>query len=387
MGWSSEEAHGLQCPTTLMNANNRHEVSVRKIVSTGPARAAAVSKELFLGLDVADARHVVTRFVPGEGAKPAEGMTSDTVVKRVDKLLKEGFRVHCVYEAGPTGFALARRLIALGAECLVVRPRKLERYGRRRKTDPRDSRQLAEDLAHHVAGRRGLLIPVRLPTVEEELRRLPVRERETLADARQQILRSAKGRALALGHRLPKEWWRPRVLPKVLSGLPPTLVRLLERTARAAAAMKEQLELIEEEIKADAPAAPIGVGALTAGTLEREVLDWQRFASGKKLGSFVGLCPSEDSSGQRRRQGAIDKHGSSRLRFWCQEAVWRLYKFQPDYKGVIWARGHLIDANKSRAKQIAVALARRFLVDWWRLRTGRVSAAELGLKFASPASP
>jgi hypothetical protein len=64
-----------------------------------------------------------------------------------------------------------------------------------------------------------------------------------------------------------------------------------------------------------------------------------------------------------------------------------LYKFQPDYKGVIWARGHLIGANKSRAKQIAVALARRFLVDWWRLRTGRVTAAALGLKFAPPATP
>src|SRR5688572_33170361 len=127
MGWSSEEARGLQRPTTMMNANDKHEVSAQKIVSTGPGRAAAVSRELFLGLDVADARHVVTRFVPGEGAKPAEGMTGDTVMKRVGKLLKEGFRVHCVYEAGPTGFALARGLIALGAECLVVRPRKLER--------------------------------------------------------------------------------------------------------------------------------------------------------------------------------------------------------------------------------------------------------------------
>jgi biotin operon repressor len=54
---------------------------------------------LFRGIDVADARHVVTRFVPGEEARPAEGMTSDTVVKRVDKLLKEGFRVHRVLEA------------------------------------------------------------------------------------------------------------------------------------------------------------------------------------------------------------------------------------------------------------------------------------------------
>jgi transposase len=323
----------------------------------------------------------VTRFVPGEGPKPAEGMSTTTLVKRVAGLLKDGFRVHCVYEAGPTGFALARQLIALGATCLVVRPRRLERYGRRRKTDPRDSRQLAEDLANHLAGRTGLLIPVRLPTVEEELRRLPVRERETLAHARHQLLRSAKGRALALGYRLPKEWWRPRGLPKVLTELPPALAHLLERTAKAAAAMKEQLDLVEDEVKADAPAAPIGVGALTAGTLEREVLDWDRFKSGKKLGSFVGLSPSEDSSGNRRRLGSIDKHGSPRLRFWCQETAWRLLKFQPEYRAVIWAKDKLREANQGRAKQIAVALARRFLIDWWRVRTGRITCAELGLKF------
>jgi len=385
MGWSSEEARGLQRPTTAMMTNHSDITNEVKL-STGPAKTGAVAPELFLGIDVAAARHVVTRFVPTEGAKPAEGMTSHTLIKRVAKLLKSGLAVHCVYEAGPTGFALCRELEALGAKCLVVRPRKLERYGRRRKTDPRDSRQLAEDLAHHVAGRRGLLIPVRVPSVAEELRRLPVRERETLADARQQILRSAKGRALALGHRLPKEWWRPRVLPKVLQGLPVELTRLLERTAHAAAAMKEQLEQVEADITADAPPAPTGVGALTAGTLEREVCDWRRFPSGKKIGSFSGLCPSEDSSGERRRQGSIDKHGSARLRFWCQEAVWRLYKFQPDYKGVVWARAHLIGANASRAKQIAVALARRFLVDWWRIRTGRVTAAQLGFTFKTPAS-
>jgi transposase len=382
MGWSSEEARGLQRPTTVMNANNRDIVSEVKL-STASAKLDAGAKELFLGIDVAAARHVVTRFVPAEGVKPAEGMTSDTLVKRVAKLLKEGFRVHCVYEAGPTGFALARELIARGATCLVVRPRKLERYGRRRKTDPRDSRQLAEDLAHHVAGRRGLLIPVRIPSVAEELRRLPVRERETLAEARHQILRSAKGRALALGYKLPKEWWRPRVLPKLLPGLPTEVAQLLERTARAAAAMKEQLAVIEAAIAADAPPAPTGVGALTAGTLEREVCDWGRFRSGRKVGSFAGLCPSEDSSGERRRLGSIDKHGSARLRFWCQEAVWRLYKFQPTYKGVVWAKGQLVGANPSRAKQIAVALARRFLVDWWRLRTGRATAAELGFTFSN----
>ena len=381
MRWSGSAARGLHHPTTVMITNTSDKVR-EEGKSAVPATAGAVLHgEIFLGIDAADARHVVTRFVPGEGAKPAEGMTTDTLLKRVAVLLKAGVRVHCVYEAGPTGFTLARQLAALGATCLVVRPRRLERYGRRRKTDPCDSRQLAEDLINHRAGRTGLLIPVRIPTVEEELRRLPVRERETLAHARQQILRSAKGRALALGYRLPKEWWRPRVLPKWLPDLPAALARVLERAAAAAAALKAQLEAVEAELVADAPPAPVGVGALTAGTLEREVCDWHRFKSGRKLGSFVGLSPSEDSSGQRRRLGSIDKHGSPRLRFWCQETVWRLLKFQPNYRGVVWAREKLRDAHPGRAKQIAVALARRFLIDWWRVRTGRCTCAELGLQF------
>ena len=64
---------------------------------------------------------------------------------------------------------------------------------------------------------------------------------------------------------MPKEWWRPRVLPRILPHLPPALGRALGRTAAAAVAMHEQLGRVDEEIKADAPAAPVGVGALTAG--------------------------------------------------------------------------------------------------------------------------
>src|SRR4051812_5548195 len=130
-------------------------------------------------------------------------MTRETLVKRVAKLLKAGFRVRCVY-AGPTGFALARELIALGAECIVVRACKLERYGRRRKNDKRDSRQLALDLALYCAGRTGLLLPVRVPTPGEELHRLPSREREALSDVRHQLLRSARGPILSLSRFKPE---------------------------------------------------------------------------------------------------------------------------------------------------------------------------------------
>jgi len=353
--------------------------------STASAKAAVLPAELYVGIDAADLKQVVTFFVAGESPKPAQGMTKETLLARVSRQLKAGVRVHCVYEAGPTGFDLARRLIALGATCLVVRPRRLERYGRRRKNDQRDSCQLALDLAHHRAGRRGLLLAVRIPTPEEELHRLAARERETLAEVRHQLLRSARGRALALGYRLPKEWWRPRVLPRLLPELPPALGQLLQRAATAAAALKLQLEAVEAEIIAAAPPAPIGLGAITAGVLEREVLDWRRFPSGKHAGSFIGLSPSEDSTGQRWQLGPVDKHGSPRLRFWCVEAAWRLLKFQPNYRGVLWAREKLRDANTSRAKQISVALARRFFVDWWRVRTGRITAAELGFTFAAAA--
>jgi transposase len=383
MRWSSAAARRLQHPTTVMITNHCEEVSEQS-ESTGPATAAAVLTEVFLGIDTAKVRHVVARFVLGEGVKPAEGMTTATLLARVAKWRKAGAAVHCVYEAGPTGFTLARQLLALGATCMVVRPRRLDRHGRRRKTDPLDAQHLAEDLAAHHFGRSGLLRPVRLPSEAEELRRLAVRERETLARTRHQLLNSAKGRALALGHPLPKEWWRPRVLPKLLPGFPPAVARLLARAAAAGAAIKAQLEAVETELKADAPPAPNGIGALTAGVLEREVCDWHRFKSGRKVSSFSGLCPSEDSSAERRYQGAIDKHGSPRLRFWCQETAWRLFKFQREYRGVIWAREKMRTSNKSRAKQIAVALARRFLVDWWRVRTGRVTCAELGLVFKTP---
>jgi transposase len=356
--------------------------NVREIVrSTGPVTAAVSSPEVFLGIDAADLRQVVTQIVAGESPKPPQGMTRETLVKRVAQFLKAGFRVRCVYEAGPTGFTLARELIALGAECIVVRAQKLERTGRRRKNDKRDSHQLALDLALHCAGRTGLLFPVRIPTPEEELTRLPSREREALSDARHQLLRSARGRALALGHRLPKEWWRPRVLPKLLPDLPSQLGALLQRAAAAAAAIKEQLDAVEAQLIAEAPPAPVGLGAVTAGVLDREVLDWGRFKSGKKAGSFIGLSPSEESTGNRWQLGPIDKHGSSRLRFWCVEAAWRLLKFQPNYRGVIWARDKLREANHSRGKQITVALARRFFVDWWRVRTGRIMAEELGFTF------
>ena len=77
------------------------------------------------------------------------------------------------------------------------------------------------------------------------------------------------------------------------------------------------------------------------------------------------------------RSGSIDKHGSGRLRFYLQEAAWRLLRFQPDYQGCLWVRERMLTPNKTRTKQLMVGLARRFLIDWWRVRMGKAHWEEL----------
>ena len=109
MRWSSGAARGPRYVTTDTTGTAK--------ASTGPATEAAVlSEEVFLGIDTAKTKHVVSRFVLGEGAKPAEGMITATLLARVAKWRKAGAAVFCVYEAGPTGFALARQLVALGGK-------------------------------------------------------------------------------------------------------------------------------------------------------------------------------------------------------------------------------------------------------------------------------
>jgi len=166
MRWSSGAARGIHRPTT-MNITNTSD-NVREIESsTEPSPAAVSQPEIFFGIDA------VTQIVAGESPKPAQGMTRETLLKRVAEFLKAGFRVHCIYEAGPTGFALARELIALGADCLVVRARSLERHGRRRKNDKR----LAATGAGCCSARRRSPRPSKTNSTPSKRRSLPRRRR------------------------------------------------------------------------------------------------------------------------------------------------------------------------------------------------------------------
>jgi transposase len=182
-------------------------------------------------------------------------------------------------------------------------------------------------------------------------------------------------------------WW-PEGLWKELA-LCPILRELLEPLRRLIQAVEVELKAATKALADEAPEGlPVGLGELTYEILEREICDWDRFENRRQVASYTGMCPKEDTSAQRRFQGSINKHGNPRVRTALVEAAWRLIQFQPDYKPVAKWRKVLADpkATRSKRKQIAVAIGRQFSVDWWRIRTKRCKAEDLGLK-AKPVPP
>ena len=245
--------------------------------------------------------------------------------------------VRVTYEAGPTGYGLARELVRRGIECVVAAPSKIPRAsGDRVKTDRRDAEHLVRLL---LAGK---LHAVRVPGDEEEALRDLVRARDAV---RMDLMRSR--------HRLSKLLLRHGVrfddghawtdrhrqwLQTVTLDWPAAQATLLD--ARGAIdGLCHRREQLEREIIALLPACPWavqvarlrclrGIDTLTAVGLCSEIGDFERFARAEQLSSYVGLVPSESSTGQQRRLGSITKTGSGHARRLLVEAAWH-YRKQP----------------------------------------------------------
>jgi transposase len=246
--------------------------------------------------------------------------------------------VRAVYEAGPTGFGLARAARAAGLEVMVCSPGAIPRQpGDRVKTDARDALKLAR---LHAAGQ---LRPVVVPAPELEALRDLVRAREDLRGdlmaARHRISKLLLRRGLVWPG--PGETWRDGHL-RWLSGvrfdepLADTVLGEYLGCHEVLLARRDRLDsLIAEQATCEPWAQTVGrlrclrgVDTLTALGLVAEIGDFAAFAHPKPLASFVGLVPSEQSSGERRRQGAITKAGSGHARRLLIEAAWH-YRRRP----------------------------------------------------------
>jgi transposase len=334
-----------------------------------------------LGLDVHSSSIVVVRQIDAQVPQPAQRFTPEQFVAFARRQMAAAEMVHTCYEAGPFGYVLHRELSKLGVHNLVVRPRDWSTYGERVKTDGRDAAALCSCLDRYLAGNRGALAVVRVPSEAEEAARAIGRQRQSLARERVRLILQGKSAALLRGLRLPKDWWEPKVLPTL--SVPEELRAQLVIWQRVLVCIEAELQALTLRLQQAAPAGlPLGLGAMTWELITREVGDWHRFRNRRQVASYTGLCPTEHSSGQTRLQGSISRHGNPRLRHLLIEAAWRLFQFQPDYHALVKWHDALtaLRLSTARKKKIVVAIARQLAVDLWRIGTGRTTAAALGLQ-------
>jgi transposase len=298
--------------------------------------------------------------------------TVDSVVKLVRRLKKEGARLSFCYEAGPCGYGLQRQLRRLGQDCQVVAPSLIpKKPGDRVKTDRRDSLTLAR------LHRAGDLTAVWVPDDAQEALRDLTRAREDMKHLQQQ----AKQRLLAFLLRHGKRYggkcnWTQTHYRwmETLKFDHPVQQIVFQEYVDTVKAMAKRVDALDEEIKSAAATSvfwPVieglmalrGVNLLTATTTVAEVGDLRRFASAPQLMAYLGVVPSEHSSGPSKSRGGITKTGNSHVRRVLVEAAWT-YRFPARKSAVLQRRA---ERTPEKVQEIAWNAQKRLCGRYRRL--------------------
>lgn len=292
-----------------------------------------------IAFDQHAATTVAAVLLPGQRVPALHPMTSDsTTVLRFVRRLKHGAGVQCCYEAGPCGFELQRALTADGVPCDVIAPALIpRRAGDRIKTDRRDAAQLA------ILYRAGALTAIHVPTDQEEAVRDLLRCRE---DIRTDLLRARHRLSKFLlrhGRRFTatKSAWslRHHAWLRAQTWALPALTQTHEAYMRTVDEAVARLRAVERQLQDLVTIEPLrtrvqrlrcfrGMDDITALTIAAELGDARRFPSARGLMAYVGLIPSEHSSGAMRARGAITKTGNAHIRRVLVEAAWH-YRHHP----------------------------------------------------------
>ncbi len=265
---------------------------------------------------------------------------------RLVKQLVAGGPARACYEAGPLGYVPQRQLAGWGLPCEVIAPALIPRRpGVRIKTDTRDAKKLVG------LYRAGELTAIRIPSEAEESARDLVRCREAGGEDLLRAQHRLRKFLLRRGIRCPagapgsKAWW---AWVQALRLPDPAAQRTLDEYLLTVTTLRDRRQALDAEVLVLAArepwATPVarlrclrGIDTLSAVTLVVEVLDFRRFARPRPFMSFVGLVPSEASSGLRPRRGGLTKTGNAHLRRILVEAAWH-YRHRPAVSAGLRAR-------------------------------------------------
>ena len=323
--------------------------------------------------------------------------TADSVVKLVKRLRKEGAKLSFCYEAGPCGYGLHRQLQDLGQDCQVVAPSLIPRKpGDRVKTDRRDSLNLAR------LHRAGELTAVWVPDGAQEALRDLTRAREDMKHIQLQAKQRLLGFLLRHGKRFEgKDNWTQahfRWFEEVKFGQPvqqivfQEYVDSVQAITRRVAALDEQMEHAAKDSVfwpvIEGLMALRGVKLITATTIVAEIGDLRRFANAPQLMAYLGVVPSEHSSGESKSRGSITKTGNGHVRRVLVEAAWqyryparktavlqrRAERASEQVQEIAWkaqkrlcARYRLLEARGKLKVQVCIAVARELAGFIWAI--------------------
>lgn len=324
-------------------------------------------KKVYVGIDVhKESWHVTVR---SEGEEVFSGRipaSYHSLIKLLERY--ENCQLKVAYEAGPCGFSLYDKLIEDGIATIVVPPSLIPiESGNRVKTDKRDSRKLARLLESDM------LKKVFVLTEEERVHRELVRTRRQLVDHRGSVARQIKSKLLFYGISSPFPsrygWGRPYIQwLKDLSCVSQYLRQSLDILIHLYEYLTENIRGITKSVVklscTDRYAHRMkllrsipGVGILTGMEMLVELQDFARFKTSEQIASYMGLTPSEYSTGQHVRQGRITRCGNTRVRSALVESSWILVGRDPFMRAK-----YLKLKSVKGAKRAIVAIARHLVI-------------------------
>jgi len=327
------------------------------------------NKTVFCGIDVHKSHSNLCYFCEGTVIEkmqiPSE---SEALLNHTARCYQSAAGVRFVYEAGFSGFHLYRRLNAAGYNCIVTPPSRIPSLHDKIKTDKLDAQKLAQFLAGGLL--KSVFVPPLSIEADRQLLRLRASSQKKLTRVKNQIKSHLYLQGLRLPQTMGNRWSRKSMAwlenlefeqPGFRLVLDEYLVeyRFYRNTIAELTRKVRALSRIEAyQAHFQRLVSCRGVGLITAMTYLLELHDVSRFPSGKKLGGYIGITPSQHSSGEHVRLGHITREGNAHVRRVLVESAWTVIRHDPFLR----EKYNRIRAKGTNGKIAIVAVARSLAV-------------------------